>query len=70
VTKQRKTNDRKPADDWLPDPKDVIEEIEVHSPVSGDFTIQRTLETDPYDDPLPPADRVTRGKAPRPKTRR
>jgi len=43
------------AEEWLPDPKDVIEEIDVHSPEDGDFKIQRTNIVDPYDEPLPPA---------------
>ena len=42
---------------WLPDPADIIEEIEVHPPEGGDFTIQRTNIVDPYDEPLPPAQR-------------
>jgi hypothetical protein len=47
--------------EWLPDPKDVIEEIDVHSPESGDFKIQRTNIVDPYDEPLPPAQKKPQG---------
>lgn len=50
-----KEGDPEAAEEWLPDPEDVIEEIEVHSPEQGDFKIQRTNIVDPYDEPLSPA---------------
>ena len=44
------TSKRKP---WLPDPAHVVEVIDVHSPETGDFQIQRTNIVDPYEKPLP-----------------
>lgn len=51
TAKQEPPNDEKP---WLPDPEDVIEEIDVHSPEGGDFKIKRTNIVDEYEEPLPP----------------
>ena len=61
--KRRPSKDRNPeaAEEWLPDPKDVIEEIEVHSPEHGDFKIQRTNIVDPYEEPLPPVRKKGKG---------
>lgn len=60
-----KNDDPDAADSWLPDPKDVIEEIEVHPPAGEPFTIQRTNIVDPYDEPLPPAPVTPEKKPPR-----
>ena len=55
MPKQRPSTKRKKRDDkpWLPDPKSVVEVIDVKSPEVGKFRIHRTNIVDPYEPPLP-----------------
>jgi hypothetical protein len=53
MTRKKPPNDRA-SKPWLPDPKDVEEVIEVNTPDSDGFTIERTNILDPYEDAQPP----------------
>jgi hypothetical protein len=47
----------------LPEPKDIEEVIEVHTPATADaFTIERTNIRDPYEEPQPPPKPARRRK--------
>ncbi|HEV7428844.1 MAG TPA: hypothetical protein VGQ46_21025 [Thermoanaerobaculia bacterium] len=52
---------RRPSDDraskpWLPAPHEIEETIEVNTPETGEFTIERTKIKDESDDQSPPSE--------------
>jgi hypothetical protein len=61
MTSRKSQNDRA-SKPWLPDPKDIEEVIEVHTPNDDGFTIERTNIRDPYEEPQPPARPARRRK--------